>query len=331
MSGLNEETKVQRNYKDTVFRMLFRDSMNLLSLYNALNGTTYTDVRSLEITTLENAVYMNYKNDISFVFDFRLMLYEHQSTANPNMPLRDLFYVARVLERRTKDQNLYGSAMINIPAPRFVVFYNGTDHQPEKKILKLSDAYEKKPDSPELELVVTVYNINLGNNQELMKACHLLREYAEYVELVRTLAKRMPFPEAVEQAVDHCIRNGILEEFLSDNRAEAIAMSIFEYNEEQHLKSEREQAYRSGKMEGIEEGKREGLEEGKREGLEEGKREGIAEGRREGMKEGLRMGESRLAELLQILSAEGRDDDIRRAVSDQMCRERLYQEKRIDL
>ena len=105
------------------------------------------------------------------------------------------------------------------------------------------------------------------------------------------------------------------------NRAEAIAMSIYEYNEEQHLKSEREQAYRSGKIEG--------LEEGKREGLEEGKREGIAEGRREGMKEGLRMGESRLAELLQILSAEGRDDDIRRAVSDQMCRERLYQEKRL--
>lgn len=113
------------------------------------------------------------------------------------------------------------------------------------------------------------------------------------------------------------------------NRAEAIAMSIYEYNEEQHLKSEREQAYRSGKIEGLEEGKREGLEEGKREGLEEGKREGIAEGRREGMKEGLRMGESRLAKLLQILSAEGRDDDIRRAVSDQMCRERLYQEKRL--
>lgn len=309
MRKLSEQTKVQRNYKDTVFRMLFRDSMNLLSLYNALNGTVYTDVEDLEITTLENAVYMNYKNDISFVFDSQLMLYEHQSTANPNMPLRDLFYVARILERRTKDQDLYGSAIVNIPAPRFVVFYNGADYQPERQILKLSDAYEKKPDNPELELVVTVYNINLGNNQELMRACHLLREYAEYVELVRKLAKKMTFPDAVEQAVDHCIRNGILKDFLSENRAEAIAMSIFEYDEEQHLKSEREQAYRSGKDEGI--------------------REGIAEGREEGIKEGLRKGESRLAELLQILSAEGRDDDIRRTIADPVYRDQLYREKRL--
>ena len=241
------------------------------------------------------------QEDITFVFDFRLMLYEHQSTANPNMSLRDLFYVARVLERRTKDQDLYGSVIVNIPAPRFVVFYNGTDYQPEKQILKLSDAFEKKQDNPELELTETVYNINLGNNPEMMKACHVLKEYAEYVELVRKLAKKTSFPEAVEQAVDYCIRNGILEEFLSQNRAEAIAMSIFEYDEEKHLKSEREQAYRSGKNEGI----------------------------KEGMKEGLRKGENRLAELLQILSAESRDDDIRRAVLDQTYREQLYREKHL--
>ena len=310
MNRSAEEVKVQRNYKDTMFRMLFRDGTNLLSLYNALNGTAYTDVGDLEITTLENAIYMNYKNDISFVFDFRLMLYEHQSTSNPNMPLRDLFYVARVLERRTKDRDLYGSAMVKIPAPRFVVFYNGTDHQPEKQILKLSDAYEKKPDNAELELVVTVYNINLGNNQGLMKACHVLKEYAEYVELVRKLAKKTSFPEAVEQAVDHCIRNGILKAFLSENRAEAIAMSIFEYDEEQHLKSEREQAYRNGKDDGI----------------AEGREEGIREGIKEGIKEGIREGEIRLAKLLQILSAEGREGDIRLAISDRMCREKLYQE-----
>ena len=93
------ETKVQRNYKDTFFRMLFKDKENLLSLYNALNKTHYTDVDMLEITTLENAVYMNYKNDVSFVFDSELMPYEHQSTKNPDMPLRDLFYVTEVLHR----------------------------------------------------------------------------------------------------------------------------------------------------------------------------------------------------------------------------------------
>lgn len=305
MNKPEEETKVHRNYKDTIFRMLFRDSRNLLSLYNALNGTAYADVESLEITTLKNAVYMNYKNDISFVFDFQLMLYEHQSTVNPNMPLRDLFYVARVLERRTKDQNLYGSALVSIPAPRFVVFYNGTDCQPEKQILRLSNAFEKEQDNPELELAVTVYNINLGNNQGLMEACRVLREYAEYVELVRKYAKEMSLSEAVEQAVDHCIRNGILREFLSENRAEAIAMSIFEYDEEKHLKSEREQAYRSGKKDGIE------------------------EGHKEGIKEGIREGEIRLARLLQILVAEKKEDDIRRVIMDPGYRDQLYREKQL--
>ena len=105
------ETNVQRNYKDTVFRILFREKKNLLSLYNALNGTNYTDVDSLEITTLENAVYTNYKNDISFVFAFELLLYEHQSTFNPNMPLRDLFYVTSMLQDKTKDENLYSTSI----------------------------------------------------------------------------------------------------------------------------------------------------------------------------------------------------------------------------
>lgn len=122
-----EETHVQRNYKDTVFRMLFRKKENLLSLYNALNKTAYTDVEGLEVTTLENAVYMNYKNDISFIFDYELMLYEHQSTVNPNVPLRDLIYVTKVLQGRIKDESLYGKTLVRLPTPRFVVFYNGTE------------------------------------------------------------------------------------------------------------------------------------------------------------------------------------------------------------
>ena len=134
------EVKVQRNYKDTIFRMLFKDKENLLSLYNALNKTDYTDVEGLEITTLENAVYMNYKNDVSFVFDYELMIYEHQSTVNPNMPLRDLFYVADTLQKKTYNKDLYGSKLVQIPTPRFVVFYNGVTYQPERQTLKLSDA-----------------------------------------------------------------------------------------------------------------------------------------------------------------------------------------------
>ena len=172
-----------------------------------MNETDYTDVDGLEITTLENAVYMNYKNDVSFVFDFELMLYEHQSTMNPNMPLRDLFYVSDILQKRTGDKDLYGSKLIRIPSPRFVVFYNGTEPRPERQTLKLSDAYEKKQESPELELNVTVYNINYGCNEEIMDACRTLKEYAMYVEQVRTYAKQMPLAEAVEKAVDYCIES----------------------------------------------------------------------------------------------------------------------------
>lgn len=251
--------KTKRTYKDTLFRMLFRDKENLLSLYNAVNGTNYTDTDDLEITTLENAVYMNYKNDISFVFHFELLLYEHQSTVNPNMPLRQLFYVARVLQKRTRDANIYGNVLVRLPMPKFAVFYNGTTPQPEKQILRLSDSYEQKQQQPELELCVTVYNINLGCNTKMMDACKVLKEYAQYTEKVREYAVELPFSEAVEAAVEYCIRNGILADFLLENKSEAIAVSIFEYDEEKHLKSEREYAYHVGKAEGKAEGEKAGL------------------------------------------------------------------------
>ena len=295
------ETHVQRNYKDTMFRMLFKEKENLLSLYNAVNKTSYTDVGDLENTTLENAVYMNYKNDISFVFDFELMLYEHQSTVNPNMPLRNLIYVTKVLQNITRNETLYSTVIIRLPAPRFVVFYNGTDPQPGRQVLRLSDAFEKKMEKPELELTVSVYNINSGYNVELMEECRLLKEYAQYVEQVRKFARKTFFPEAVEQAVDYCIRNGILADFLSKNRAEAIAVSIFEYDEEKHLKSERELAYKNGEDAGIE--------------------KGIALGREEG--------EKRFSELLQILMKAERSDDLSRAISDQHYREQLYLENNL--
>ncbi len=240
------ETRIQPKYKDTVFRMIFKEKKHLLSLYNALNGTQHTNENDLEITTLENAIYMTYKNDISFVFDFELTLYEHQSTVNPNMPLRDLIYVTEVLQGIISKKDLYSSTLIKIPAPRFVVFYNGTTSHPERQTLKLSDAYQKNITHPELELTITVLNINYGHNKELMETCQILKEYTQYVEQVRTFAKEMPISDAVEEAVDYCIKHNILTDFLRKHRAEAIAMSIFEYDEEKHLKSEREIAYNDG-------------------------------------------------------------------------------------
>ena len=278
MKNEKEEARPQRTYKDTVFRMLFREKENLLSLYNAVNKTAYSDAKDLEIMTLENAIYMNYKNDISFMMNFELMLYEHQSTVNPNMPLRHLIYVTKVLQGIIRNADLYGSVLVQIPTPRFVIFYNGMEDQPEQKILKLSDAFEKKLETPELELAVTMYNINFGQNPEILNACQTLKEYAQYVSKVREYAEKMPFAEAVESAVDDCIRNGILSDFLLKNRAEAIEMSIFEYDEEKHLKNEREYAYKKGREEGKEEGREEGEQIGEQRGKQIGEQKGKIEG-----------------------------------------------------
>lgn len=250
------------NYKDSMFRMLYLDKGELLSLYNAVNGTNYTDVDSLEINTLQNAIYMKMKNDVSFLFNFQVNLYEHQSTVNPNMPLRDLFYVADLLQNYVKDYNLYARSLIKIPAPRFIVFYNGKEKQPERRVLKLSDAFCKKQGEPELELKVTVLNINAGNNAELLGKCKTLREYMQYVERVRGYAAKMPIDEAVERAITECIREGILAEFLKRNRAEAKKVSIYEYNEELHLATVRQEGYEDGLSEGLAQGIAQGITQG---------------------------------------------------------------------
>lgn len=229
-------SKKQRNYKDTVYRMLFKEPENALSLYNGLNGTNYKDTSMLEFNTLENAIYMGMKNDISFLIMNQMHLYEHQSTVTPNMALRDLFYVADLWQVYIKDKSIYSSKMIELPTPHFVVFYNGVDSLPEKQELKLSDAYGVKTDTPELELKVQILNINSGMNEEVKKRCPVLREYMIYVERVRENAKRMPFEEAVELAVEECIRDNVLREFLLKQKAEVIKMSIYEYDEERELR-----------------------------------------------------------------------------------------------
>ena len=185
---------------------------------------------------------------------------------------------------------LYGSKLIRLPTPRFVVFYNGTTVQPERDVFKLSDAYEKKQENPELELAVTMYNINYGCNEEIMDACRTLKEYAMYVERVRMYAKQMPLAKAVEKAVDYCIETGILLDFLRKNRAEAIKVSIYEYDEELHFKILRE------------------------------------EGREDGLEPGRAQGERRLNQLNSILIDTGILDDLKRATKDRAYQEQLMSE-----
>ena len=244
-----EKLTANRKYRDTVFRMLFKEKNELLLLFNAIHGTHYEDAEELEITTLENAVYMSMKNDISCVLDMRLDLYEHQSTVNPNMPLRNLFYVSRLLEVQTQKQDLYSAKRIMLPAPTFIIFYNGSESQPERREYRLSDSYAHKDGKVSLELIVLQININPGYNEELMADCHMLFEYMQYTDRVRSFAKVMPLTEAVERAVDECIKEGILSEFLRKNRSEVIPMSIFEYDEKRHMETIRNEGIEQEKLE----------------------------------------------------------------------------------
>ena len=245
-----KEITEQRNYKDRLFRMIFRDKKELLSLYNAMNGTSYTNQEDLKITTLDNAIYLNMKNDLSFLINSGLSLYEHQSTYNPNLSLRNLGYVSDLYSVITKDDNLYGKTLIKIPTPQFVVFYNGIDEQPERKILKLSDAFEVQEEEVNLELKILVLNINPGYNVELMDKCKTLKDYMQYVHRVRSYAKTMPLVEAVERSVNECIKDDILAEFLKNYKAEAMSVSIYEYDEEKHM----QQVFAEGEVKGKEVG-----------------------------------------------------------------------------
>lgn len=247
-----EQKRARKQYKDTVFRMLFREKEHLMELYNAVSGRNCTDPNLLEIVTLENAIYMGVKNDLAFLVDFHLYLYEHQSTVNLNMPLRFLQYVTEEYGRLTAEENIYGSRRVPLPAPHFVVFYNGRSPHPERQIMRLSDAFRMQEKEPQLEIRVLILNINEGYNTELKKQCRTLDEYMQYVDRVRGYAVFMSMEEAVDRAVDECINKGILKDFLLANKAEVKRMSIYEYDEEAARQAIRIEEYERGIEKGIE-------------------------------------------------------------------------------
>ncbi|MCM1128253.1 MAG: hypothetical protein NC429_17520 [Lachnospiraceae bacterium] len=280
------EVKEQRNYKDTVFRMLFRDRKRALSLYNGIHGTDYRDDSLLVFNTLENAIYMNLHNDISFVMVNTVQMYEHQSTLPVNLPLRDLLYIADILQKMVMDKTIYSSRRVKIPSPEFIVFYNGMEKMPGQMELKLSDSFMVPTENPKLELKVTVLNINEGMNGELKEKCPALGEYMQYVDRVRKYHKEMPLKDAVERAVDECIREGILSEFLMEQKAEVVKVSIYEFDEEREMRLIREDEREIGRA----------------------------------------SGEQRILMLNKILLADNRFDDLKRAVEDESYRKTLFEE-----
>lgn len=248
---------VNRKYRDRLFCALFgQDKEALLQLYNALHGTAYTDSAQLTVVTLDNIIYMKMVNDLAFVIAGVLNLYEHQSTYNPNMPLRFLLYIAEEYDEiiRRQDANIYGSKLVMLPAPQCVVFYNGDRETEDEELLRLSDCFQNREVAADLELTVHLRNINLGHNEALMRQCHKLWEYASLVSRVNeNLASGMTRNMAVEEAVTYCLEQGILTDFLDENRTGVLGMLrlLTEYNEKEHIRRLKRDAKEDGRMEGM--------------------------------------------------------------------------------
>ena len=251
------EGQTQPKIRDRLFIAIFgkdneRSKRWRLDLYNVLNGTNYTDPDALELNTIENVIYIKMYNDVSFLVDSQMTLYEQQSETNANMPLRGFFYFAQLYQKHLakKDLNLHRSSLIKIPNPRFIVFYNGDTKKPERYELRLSSAFELKDDSGKFEWTADVININQGANEALVKKCKSLYDYIRLVGRISDNKKAgMKIGPAVSEAVDWAIKQNFLEGFVHEQKEEIIAMCLTEYDEES--------AIRGWKQDGIEMGREE--------------------------------------------------------------------------
>ena len=234
-----------REYKSDVFGMLMEEPGYALEVYNALNQSDYRDPGLVEVCSLERGISLSVRNDAAFILDMNLSVYEHESTICPNMPLRALIYVTNILEQWVKKRNIYGRKLVKIPTPRFAVFYNGVEEQPEQYQLKLSDAYANRMEEPELELTCTVYNINSGKNRELLSECPVLEQYMVFVRYVREgleMHPKMDLAKAIDGAIDRCIEEGVLREFLMKRREEVTKVTQLDYTFDRRIELEREDA-----------------------------------------------------------------------------------------
>lgn len=235
----------KQDYKDRLFKFIFGNPENkqwTLSLYNAINGTSYTNPEDIQFNTIGDAVYMRMKNDISFIVAFEMDLWEHQSSFNPNMPMRFFIYAGRLYEKyiAASDYYQYSSTLQLVPRPVCLCFYNGTkEQQPESQILRLSDAYDGEGD---IEVKVTMLNINYGKKQQLMDACEPLKEYAWLVDAVRRhQSEKMDLDAAVDTALDEMPDAFVIKPFILENKAEVKSMFLTEYNEEKVMEKERQE------------------------------------------------------------------------------------------
>lgn len=229
-----QDIRPNRTHKADVFAMAFKNKKDLLDLYNAVNGTDYENIDDLEVNTLDNVLYMSMKNDVSFIIGCTMNLYEHQSSYNPNMPLRGLLYFSRLFNKYADQRklNLYSSTLQKIPTPKYIVFYNGTRQEPDRQVLRLSDAFESSDGCLECEAIML--NINYGHNRRLMEKCRRLEEYAIFVATVRKFAavNHCTLEDAITMAVEECINAGVLVDVLKEQRAEVFEVILETFDKE---------------------------------------------------------------------------------------------------
>ena len=255
---------MSREYKSDVFSMLLEDKKNALEVYNALNNTNYADPEEVEIVKLEKGVSLTIRNDASFIIDMNISFYEHQSTYSPNLPLRNLIYLANTLEEWLKKntRDLFSTRRIKIPTPYFVVFYNGLQKRPEYEELRLSQSFYHETETPQLELICRIYNITPHQNTTIKEKSPVLSGYTSFVEKVRTYQnENRNVDEAVELAIEDCIREHILEDFFRKRKDEVKKVTHLDYTWEQREKLIRREEYEQGVEFGIERGIERGIEQ----------------------------------------------------------------------
>jgi len=255
------EIQPNRNHKASVFSLLFGEPPAALELYNAVTGQNYPPDTKIEIVTLSNALFKGQLNDVAFVVDDRLVvLIEHQSTINNNIPLRMLMYLGREYERITKGKDLYREKLIKIPAPEFIVLYNGKDEFPDFKELRLSDAFKTKG-KVNLELVANVYNINKGRNADIASKSPVLNGYNELIAEVNKNRETMELAEAIEAAIKNCMKRNILVYFLEKYASEVLNMLFTEWNLDDALAVRYEEGTEDGIEIGVGKGRNENSNE----------------------------------------------------------------------
>ena len=251
---------INKNYKDIIFVKLFSDKKEIIKLYNAIKGTKYSvNKTDIDIITLENVLYMERNNDLCFTIDDKfVVLIEHQSSINDNMPLRFLLYIAREYEKLLDTDNIYKRKLIKVPTPEFIVLYNGESNYPENKKLYLSDAFKVK-ENAKLELIVEVININYDKNTNVINKCKKLKEYSYFIHLVREYIKKYKdkvkkeelIKISIEKAIKDCIEQNILKEFLKLNSSEVVNMLYTEFNIEKAQEIWTKEAFEEGLEQGM--------------------------------------------------------------------------------